>query len=46
MKMNEKLSMGMGRPIPPTLPDQDEYTVEFDEANDPLHPYNWRLSIK
>ncbi|KAL1870447.1 hypothetical protein Daus18300_005133 [Diaporthe australafricana] len=36
----------MGRPIPPTLPDQDEYTVEFDEANDPLHPYNWRLSIK
>lgn len=44
--MIEKLSMGMGKPIPPMLPDQDNYTVEFDEVNDALHPYNWKRSTK
>ncbi|KAI7773713.1 hypothetical protein LA080_010033 [Diaporthe eres] len=43
--MMEKLSMGMGKPIPPTLPDQDIYTAEFEE-NDPLHPYSWSRSAK
>ncbi|KAI3391013.1 hypothetical protein diail_8108, partial [Diaporthe ilicicola] len=42
----EALSMGMGKPIPPALPDPENYTVEFDEANDPMHPYNWRLATK
>lgn len=44
--MIEKLSMGNGKPLPPTLPDQDIYTVEFEEKNDPLHPYNWSRSTK
>lgn len=44
--MMEKLSMGMSKPLPPTLPDQDVYTVEFDEADDALHPYNWGRSLK
>lgn len=43
--MEEKLSMGMGKPIPPTLPDQDIYTAEFEE-DDPLHPYSWSRSAK
>lgn len=38
--------MGMGKPLPPELPDPDLYTVDFDEADDPLHPYNWRRSAK
>lgn len=42
----EKLSMGMGKSLPPVLPEPDIYTVEFDEADDPLHPYNWIRSRK
>lgn len=38
--------MGMGKSLPPVLPEPDIYTVEFDEADDPLHPYNWRRSKK
>lgn len=38
--------MGMGKPIPPTLPSPEEYTVEFDGTDDPKHPYNWSLSTK
>jgi DHA1 family multidrug resistance protein-like MFS transporter len=38
--------MGMGKPIPPPLPDPKEYRVEFDEKNDPMHPYNWKRSRK
>lgn len=32
---------GAGKPYPPALPDQDEYVVEFDGPDDPLHPQNW-----
>ena len=38
--------MGMGKPIPPTLPNPKDYTVEFDETKDPMHPYNWKRSTK
>ena len=44
--MYEVLSMGMGRPIPPPLPEPDDYTVEFDGMDDPMHPYNWQRSTK
>ena len=44
--MYDTLSMGMGKPTPPALPDHMEYTVEFDEMIDPEHPYNWKRSTK
>lgn len=44
--MEEKLSIGNGRPIPPPLPHPSDYVVEFDGAGDPKHPFNWRLSAK
>jgi DHA1 family multidrug resistance protein-like MFS transporter len=37
------LAMGAGKEYPPLLPDPEAYVVEFDGANDPLHPYNWSL---
>jgi DHA1 family multidrug resistance protein-like MFS transporter len=44
--MDEKISIGNGRPIPPPLPHPSEYVVEFDGPEDPEHPYNWKLSAK
>lgn len=44
--MDEKLFLGMGKPLPPRLPDAEEYTVEFDGEDDPIHPYNWTRSAK
>ncbi|KAH8601035.1 MFS multidrug transporter-like protein [Bisporella sp. PMI_857] len=38
--------MGMGKPYPPPLPDQEEYVVEFDGPNDPLHAQNWPMKKK
>lgn len=38
--------MGGGKEIPPMLPDQDPYMVEFDGPDDPLFPINWKLSKK
>ncbi|KGO56435.1 Major facilitator superfamily domain, general substrate transporter [Penicillium expansum] len=35
------LPMGANKDYPPLLPDSENYVVEFDGANDPLHPYNW-----
>jgi DHA1 family multidrug resistance protein-like MFS transporter len=32
---------GGGKPYPPGLPAQEEYVVEFDGKDDPLHPQNW-----
>lgn len=37
---------GGGKPYPPQLPDQEEYVVEFDGPNDPLHPQNWPMNRK
>jgi MFS transporter, DHA1 family, multidrug resistance protein len=39
-------NFGGGKPYPPALPDQDEYVVEYDGKDDPLHPQNWSLSRK
>lgn len=38
--------MGMGKPIPAPLPLSEDYAVEFDEMNDPMHPHNWKRSTK
>ncbi|KAF2722672.1 MFS general substrate transporter [Polychaeton citri CBS 116435] len=39
-------NFGGGKPFPPTLPAQEDYVVEFDGPNDPLHPQNWPLKKK
>ena len=38
--------MGAGKPYPPSLPDKEEFVVEFDGAHDPLHAQNWPMSRK
>lgn len=37
---------GAGKPYPPPLPEQEEYVVEFDGPDDPLHAQNWPLRRK
>jgi len=37
---------GAGKPYPPSLPAQEEYVVEFDGPDDPLHAQNWPLMKK
>ena len=37
---------GGGKPYPPPLPDKEEYVVEFDGPNDPMHAQNWPLRKK
>ncbi|KAI6781530.1 putative transporter [Emericellopsis cladophorae] len=37
---------GAGKPYPPPLPAQEEYVVEFDGPQDPLHAQNWPLRKK
>lgn len=37
---------GAGKPYPPPLPDAEEYVVEFDGQDDPLHSQNWPLRKK
>lgn len=39
-------NLGAGKPLPPALPDREEYVVEFDGVDDPLHPQNWPLKKK
>jgi DHA1 family multidrug resistance protein-like MFS transporter len=39
-------TMGAMKPYPPPLPGQEEYVVEFDGADDPLHAQNWPMSKK
>jgi DHA1 family multidrug resistance protein-like MFS transporter len=39
-------SMGVGKPFPPPLPERDEYVVEFDGPDDPLHAQNWPTKKK
>ena len=39
-------NFGAGKPYPPPLPEQEEYVVEFDGPDDPLHPVNWKMSKK
>lgn len=37
---------GAGKPYPPNLPEREEYVVEFDGHDDPLHAQNWSLKKK
>jgi DHA1 family multidrug resistance protein-like MFS transporter len=39
-------SMGHGKPMPPSLPDREEYVVEFDGEHDPMHAQNWSTKKK
>lgn len=39
-------NFGAGKPFPPALPERDEYVVEFDGPDDPLHAQNWPLRKK
>jgi len=39
-------AFGAGKPYPPPLPNQEDYVVEFDGPDDPLHAQNWPLRKK
>ena len=39
-------SFGAGKPYPPLLPNQEDYVVEFDGPDDPLHAQNWPFKKK
>ncbi|KAK2071979.1 hypothetical protein P8C59_006360 [Phyllachora maydis] len=39
-------NFGAGKPYPPALPEREEYVVEFDGPDDPLHAQNWALRKK
>lgn len=39
-------AFGSGKPYPPPLPSRDEYVVEFDGPDDPIHAQNWPLRKK
>lgn len=39
-------AFGAGKPYPPPLPEREEYVVEFDGPDDPLHAQNWSLKKK
>lgn len=38
--------MGLGKSLPPALPDREEYVVEFSGPDDPLHAMNWPMKKK
>ncbi|KAI9811604.1 MAG: hypothetical protein M1827_005353 [Pycnora praestabilis] len=40
------LAFGGGKPFPLPLPEREEYVVEFDGPNDPLHAQNWPMLKK
>lgn len=40
---NQWLPMGATKPYPPSLPDPENYVVEFEGAEDPMHPQNWPM---
>jgi MFS transporter, DHA1 family, multidrug resistance protein len=39
-------NFGNGKSYPPPLPAKEEYVVEFDGPDDPLHAQNWPLKKK
>jgi MFS transporter, DHA1 family, multidrug resistance protein len=39
-------NFGAGKLYPSPLPEEEDYVVEFDGPNDPLHAQNWRLGKK
>lgn len=34
-------AFGAGKPFPPPLPEREQYVVEFDGPDDPMHAMNW-----
>lgn len=40
---DEWLPLGAGKPHPPSLPDAEDYVVEFEGSDDPMHPQNWPM---
>jgi len=39
-------NFGAGKAYPPPLPEREEYVVEFDGVDDPLHAQNWTMRKK
>ena len=39
-------NFGGGKEYPASLPDREEYVVEFDGHDDPIHPQNWPMKKK
>lgn len=39
-------NFGGGKPYPPALPPYEDYVVEYDGPDDPLHPQNWPMKKK
>jgi DHA1 family multidrug resistance protein-like MFS transporter len=39
-------AFGAGKSYPPPLPEREEYVVEFDGHDDPLHAMNWPIRKK
>lgn len=39
-------AFGAGKAFPPALPEREEYVVEFDGPDDPLHAMNWPIRKK
>lgn len=37
---------GAGKPYPPALPEREEYVVEFNGHDDPMHAQNWPMKKK
>ena len=37
---------GAGKPYPPPLPEREDYVVQFEGPDDPLHPQNWAIKKK
>lgn len=37
---------GAGKDYPPQLPAKEDYVVEFDGPDDPMHPQNWPMKKK
>lgn len=39
-------NFGGGKPYPPPLPAAEDFVVEFNGHDDPLHPQNWSMKKK
>lgn len=39
-------NFGVGKDYPPQLPAKEDYVVEFDGPDDPMHPQNWPMKKK
>ncbi|KAB8072332.1 major facilitator superfamily domain-containing protein [Aspergillus leporis] len=40
------LPLGTGKQHPPSLPDAEDYVVEFEGSDDPMHPQNWPIKTR